>query len=54
MDYYPWDLRFVGEDSIITLLSKIDKYKEKLVKYQGKYRGSIKILKRDVHKMDTN
>jgi hypothetical protein len=36
IEYDPWDLPFAQEDCIDTLFPKTDKYKEKLVKYQGK------------------
>jgi hypothetical protein len=47
IEYDPQDLPFSQEDCIDTLLPKTEKYKEKLVEYQGKDPGSIKILKKD-------
>jgi len=52
MDYDPWELPFAEEDCINTLLSKTDKYKERLAKYQGKDPRSMKILKKDVDVKD--
>jgi len=47
IEYDPRDLPFAQEYCIYTLLPRIDKYKEKLVEFQGKEMGSIKILKKD-------
>ena len=47
IEYDLSNLPFAQEDCIDTLLSKTDKYKDKLAKYQGKDPGSINILKKD-------
>jgi hypothetical protein len=47
IEYDPWDLPFMQEDCIDTLLPRTNEYKEKLAKFQGKEPGSIKILKKD-------
>jgi hypothetical protein len=46
IEYDPWDLPFVQEYFIYTLLPMTNEYKEKLAKFQGKEPGSIKILKK--------
>jgi hypothetical protein len=53
IEYDPRDLPFEQKYCIDTLLSRTDKYKEKLVEFQGKVSGSIKILKKyEVNKGD--
>jgi hypothetical protein len=47
IEYDPQDFPFAQEDFIDTLLSKTNKYKEKLAEYQGKDPRSVKILKKD-------
>jgi hypothetical protein len=51
-EYDSWDLLFSQEDCIDALLMKKNKYKEKLVKYQGKEPRSIEILQKDEDKKD--
>jgi hypothetical protein len=47
IEHDPQDFPFAQEDCIDTLLSRTNKYKEKLAKFQGKELGSIEILKKD-------
>jgi hypothetical protein len=41
IEYDPWDLHFVQEDCIDTLLPRTNEYKEKLANFQGKESSSI-------------
>jgi hypothetical protein len=45
IEYDPYKLPFMHEDSIDIILPWTDKYKEKLSKYHGKEPWSIQILK---------
>jgi hypothetical protein len=47
IEYDPWDLPFSQEDCIDTLLPRMNDYKEKLAKFQGKEPRSIQILKKE-------
>ena len=50
IEYDPWDFPFAQEDSIDTLLPRMNEYKDKLAKFQGKELGDIKILKKEEDK----
>jgi hypothetical protein len=50
IEYDPYELPFMHEDSIDTLLPWTYQYKEKLAKYHGKETGSIQILKKEDEK----
>jgi hypothetical protein len=52
IEYDPWDFPFAQGYCIDTLLSKTNKYKEKLVEYQGNDPVSMKILKKNEDKKD--
>jgi len=45
IEYDPWELPFMQEDYMDTLLQKKDEYKGNLVNFQGKEPRSIQILK---------
>jgi aromatic ring-cleaving dioxygenase len=47
IEYDPQDLPFALENCIDTILPRVDKYKEKLAKFEGKESRSIKILRKD-------
>jgi hypothetical protein len=47
IEYAPYELPFIHEDSIEMFLPWTDEYKEKLAKYHGKESGSIHILKKE-------
>jgi hypothetical protein len=49
IEYDPLELPFMQEECIDTLLPRTDKYKENIVKFQGKL-GSIQILKKEDNK----
>jgi hypothetical protein len=50
IEYDPFELPFMQEDSIDTLLPWTDQYKYELLKYHGKEPGSIQILKKEDEK----
>ena len=47
IEYDPWDLPFMQEDCIDTLLPRKYEYNEKLKEFQGKESRSIQILKKE-------
>jgi hypothetical protein len=52
IDYDPYEIPFMKEESIDTLLPWKNQYKVKIVKYHGKKPGSIQILKKEDKKKE--
>ena len=50
IEYDPYEIPFMHEDSIYMLLPRTDELKEKLAKYHGKELGSIHILMKEDEK----